>query len=265
MNLLKNKSLKLRSSLEIPKIQTLNHPWLLSTSPPRRMQNSALGMLKEKFFKAVGVDKAQKLIPGYDFPRQFLDEAAVVADEIFHILSDKEKQTSKQELSQVMTALLADAFAKGNQELRASDQIPQWKIDGKPKLSLRGVHLTFGPYPPPQGYVFQHWWSIMSLIVPKEDAEFISHQQQKRILKEAQEQGIFMRINVRLMNHIEFVCLKQGQEVFKDRRHYVDLEFMSPHFNPWDELHYLDSDGEWNLNWKWRLSDVDFLLQSQMM
>lgn len=163
-----------------------------------------------------------------------------------------------------MTPLLADAFSKGNKELRDRDQIPTWIIHGKPRLSLRGVHLTFGPYPPPDGYVMQHWWSIMSLVVPKHDSEFISHSHQKQVLKEAQEQGIYMRINVRMMNDVEFRVLSKDTVVLKDTRNFVDLEFMSPHFNPWDELHYLDSEGEWNLKWKWRLSDIDFLLQSQM-
>lgn len=68
------------------------HPWLLSTCPPRRVQDSVFGMLKERYFKALGIDKAKKLIPGYDFPRQFMDEAAVSAGEIFNILSHTEKQ-----------------------------------------------------------------------------------------------------------------------------------------------------------------------------
>ena len=166
-----------------------------------------------------------------------------------------------------MTGLLADSFCKGNKSLVDQDLFPEWLVSGKPRLSLRGVHLTFGPYPPPPDHVIQHWWSIMSLIVPKEDSEFISHLQQKRVLKEAQENGIFMRLNVRLMNNVEFrVVNSQSSEIlFSDKRNFVDLEFMSPHFNPWDELQELDQEGEWNLKWNWKLSDIDFLLQSQMI
>ena len=168
----------------------------------------------------------------------------------------------------VMSRLLAESFSQGNQFLIDQNLTPKWIISGNdPKLSLRGVHLTFGPFPPPPDYVIQHWWSILSLVVPKEDSEFISHLQQKRVLKEAQEQGIFMRLNVRIMNRVEFKVIDSlsGVEIFSDTRDYVDLEFMSPHFNPWDELQDLDKKGEWELKWKWRMSDVDFLMQSQMM
>ena len=71
----------------------LKHPWLTSSSPPRRMQETVIGMLKQRYFRALGVDKAKKLIPGYDFPRQFLDEAAFSTIEIFEMLSDPEIQT----------------------------------------------------------------------------------------------------------------------------------------------------------------------------
>jgi hypothetical protein len=228
------------------------------------MQNSMLGMLKERFLKTVAVERVKDIIPGYDFPRQFLEEASVSTAQVFQILSDVEKQTHAGELSQVMAGLLANAFAKGNQELRDKDQVPKWTIQGKPKLNLLGVHCTIGPYPPPEGYQIQHVLPFMSLIVPVQDVEFVSHQRQLEVIKEAKKHGMFMRINVRLMNNVDFVCLKQGLEVFKDTRHYVDLEFMSPHFNPYDELHHLDSDGEWHLSWDWRLSDVDFFLQCQM-
>jgi hypothetical protein len=249
-------------SVSVSKVS--NHPWLMSTSPPRRMQNSLLGMLKERFLKTVAVERFQNIIPGYDFPRQFLEEASVTTAQVFQILSDAEKQTHAEELSKVMAGLLANAFSKGNQELREKDQIPKWTIHGNPKLNLLGVHSTVGPYPPPEGYEIQHVLPFMSLIVPQQDLEFVSHQRQVEVIEEAKEHGMFMRINVRLMNNVDFVCLKQDVEVFKDTRPYVDLEFMSPHFNPYNELHYLDSDGEWHLNWEWRLSDVDFFLQCQM-
>lgn len=250
---MKNKSL-----IEI--ISKVNHPWLLSTSPPRRLQNSVLGMLKEKFVKAAALSKAKGIIPGYDFPRQFLQEAQHVSEHFFNILSDAEQQTNPKDLGKVMVKLLADAFASSNQKLRSEAQMPKWKIRGKPKLSLMGIHMTIGPNPKPQGYEFHHILPFMSLVVPKDDVEFYSYPWQVKVINDAKKDGMFMRINVRMMNSIDFYL---GQDV--DTRHYVDLEFMSPHFNPWDEIQYLDAAGEWNLNWEWKLSDVDFFLQSQMI
>ncbi|KAJ1555397.1 hypothetical protein HK096_001546 [Nowakowskiella sp. JEL0078] len=137
-----------------------------------------------------------------------------------------------------------------------------------PKVTIRGIHFTYGPFPAPQEYVQQHWWSLITLLIPPGDDSFVSHPRQQEIMKIASDQGVVMRIDVRVdldrLGGVEFVHWdKNGIPTVRDKRSKIDLQFISPHFTPWDELFELDEAGEWRLRFRWRISDIDGLLTSQ--
>ena len=60
-----NSIVKINSKSVKQGFRLTNHPWLTSTCPPRRPPTSVLGMLNVRYFNALGIVKAKKLIPGY--------------------------------------------------------------------------------------------------------------------------------------------------------------------------------------------------------
>ncbi|KAI8799280.1 hypothetical protein BJ742DRAFT_846853 [Cladochytrium replicatum] len=138
-----------------------------------------------------------------------------------------------------------------------------------PKVRVTGVHFTYGPFPPPAEYVTQHWWNLLTLHVPPSDGKFVSHPRQMEVLQAAMDAGCYMRIETKVdftpCGGIECVLWnKTGIPIVRDKRDAVDMQFMSPHFTPWDEVFEMDEMGEWVLKWRWRISDVDRLLTSEM-
>jgi hypothetical protein len=99
---------------------------------------------------------------------------------------------------------------------------------------------------------------ILTLIIPQSDKHFESHPQQKRVLKEAMDKGVFIRVKTLVHLDVEFILFnEQGAPIIRDRRTTLEMEFVSPHFSPWDEIFDLQSDGTWKLKWNWRISDID--------
>ncbi|KAL3895023.1 MAG: hypothetical protein SGCHY_004938 [Lobulomycetales sp.] len=131
------------------------------------------------------------------------------------------------------------------------------------------VHLQYGPDTVPEGYIVQNWLGFLSLVIPKEEAEFHDYFRQKQVMNTAMEQGCFLRIDTRVVfregHGIDFsiVDTKRGLPVVRDKRDVMDLTWISPHFTKWDDVMQLQTDGEWALRWDWRICDVDFLLQGR--
>lgn len=243
----------------------VQYPWLCSTSPSRKAPLGLWASLKQSHFKVLGIERAQNIIHGYDFPRQFVDEASDVIKEVFDSLSDPSQASSLDQLSLIMSRNLAEPFVSGHAALASQNLTPRFRLGSRPHIHVTGLHFTYGPYPPPPDHIYQDWFSFMTLVIPASDASFESHPRQSEILKKASEEGVFIRVQVRMNTDVtmELVDTTTQQVTFTDKRRFVDMEFMTPHFNPWDELSELDPEGEWRLRWKWRLSDMDYLIQSR--
>ena len=179
--------------------------------------------------------------------------------------SDKEEITQHW-LQPVMINSLADIFVRAHQEASSSHHRVEFKLfrGAIPKIKVDQISLTYGPFPPPYGYSIQHWFSFLSLVVPKEDQVFRNYPHQKEVLKRAKDDGVYLRINTTVSLPIQFSIIDNSTDVVKlqDRRNEFQMEFVSPHFTPWDEIFALQKDGSWKLKWRWRVSDIDYLLKS---
>ncbi|KAI8815864.1 uncharacterized protein EV422DRAFT_547883 [Fimicolochytrium jonesii] len=242
------------------------YPWLLSSLPARRPRPTFWSALKEKHFLALGTARARKHLhhPTYDFPDQFNIDAAAVTQELLTLLGDPRTAGDEDRLRDVMVKQLANRFAAGYRSMQAKGQDVRYTLTGTPRVTVSGLHFHYGPYPPPEGYARQQWWQFIELVIPAEDAQFTSHPRQKEIMKHAEDDGVYFKIDTRVDLDLEFVVVDKtsGMPLIRDRRRRVELQFVSPHFTPWDEVFELDAEGEWLLRWKWRVSDVDWLVES---
>ncbi|KAJ3152184.1 Signal peptidase complex catalytic subunit S11C [Geranomyces variabilis] len=244
------------------------YPWLLSTQPARRPRPTFWSVLRDKHFLAVGTARARKHLnhPTYDFPDQFCDDAGRVARDLFAALSDPLRAEDEAGLAPVLVRAVAERFAAGARALTAKRLRVEYVLKGEPKVTVTGTHFTYGPYPAPAGYVAQQWWSLIELVIPEEDGTFTSHPRQKEIMQRAADDGVFFKVDTRVACDVEMILsdAASGMPIIRDRRRNVDLQFVSPHFTPWDEVFELDEQGEWLLRWKWRISDIDWLVESSM-
>ncbi|KAJ3022738.1 hypothetical protein HKX48_005365 [Thoreauomyces humboldtii] len=243
-----------------------SYPWLLSTSPARRPSPTFWTALRDKHFLAVGTARARKHLnhPTYDFPTQFNDDAAQVTKRMIGALSDPTRAGDPQVLKEFMVGAVAERFAAGHRSMTENGARIGYVLKGEPKIAVTGTHFTYGPYPVPAGYVGQQWWSLIELVIPREDEVFTSHPRQQQIMRRAMDDGVYFKVDVRCDLDVEFVVTDErtGMPLLRDTRRRVELQFVSPHFTPWDEVFELDGDGEWMLRWNWRVSDIDWLVES---
>ena len=99
-------------------------------------------------------------------------------------------------------------------------------------------------------------------MLPKSDINFESYQHQKQLLENATKEGVYIRIQTLVDIDVDFTLFDRNGDIplIKDKRKQMEIEFISPHFNPWDELFIPQEDGNWKLNWQWRISDIDGLI-----
>lgn len=114
------------------------------------------------------------------------------------------------------------------------------------------------------GLVVCSYLGFLSVVTSRQNHDFVSHPDQKKVLKEATDAGCYIRVNAIVDANIEFTVSKDGIPILKDSRKSIQLEFISPHFTPWDELFDLQPDGSWKLKWNWRVSDIDGILAGRL-
>ncbi|KAI9206614.1 uncharacterized protein BJ171DRAFT_496333 [Polychytrium aggregatum] len=244
--------------------QVMDYPWLLSTAPPRQESPTVWSVLKEKHFLALGIERAKKHLhyPAYDFPMIFTEDIEPVVTNLFATLSDR--NCSEETLQPVMIRALVDRFLPAYRAMQEKGQRVEFVLCGKPVASVTGLHFTYGPYPAPPDYVTQHWWNFLTLMVPEEDGLYQSHSQYKALMQRAMDDGVYMKINCRVKCDLEFILWdKNDIPLVRDRRQRVDIQFISPHFTPWDEIFDTDDAGKWHLKWAWRVSDIDDMIKAQ--
>lgn len=225
----------------------------------------------------------------YPFPAQFLYDQAPALHDLLLALSDPETAGNVDELQLLLTRGLAERYAAGYTALTSQHKLlPSLSFTHHraetphtlfPHTRLTSLHFHYGPYPIPPTYKLQTWGS-MTLAIPPTDAEFISYPHQRRVLAHAQDAGVFIRATVRVDAEIEFHVRDKasGISLVRDKRPFFHVQFISPHFTPFDEIFEVgeaendngivteDTRGGakgWRLKWRWRVSDVDHLLESE--
>ncbi|KAI8892810.1 hypothetical protein BC833DRAFT_610595 [Globomyces pollinis-pini] len=241
-------------------------PWYLSTSKNVNHSLSFWQSIKQKHLVNCGIERAAKNHLNdeyYDFPFRFYDDVVIILHNFFETLSNPNKY-DHDHLSTLMTKGLANQFIDGLQLSKSMGQFPKFVLHSQPKVRLRGVHFTYGPYPVPSNYCPQEW-DYITIMVPEEDAQFTSYKKNHQLLKEAMDQGCYFRIKATIDCDLEFAIIDSKSDIplMRDRRKSFDMTFTSPHFTPWDTIFELDEGGKYRLAWDWRISDVDYRLEKQ--
>ncbi|KAJ3166321.1 hypothetical protein HDU88_003545 [Geranomyces variabilis] len=240
------------------------YPWLLSTSPPRRLAaaNSIWSRVRNSYLCAVGTARAQALFAphGYAFPAQFRVDAGVLAHKLFLALSSPDPSPRES----IMTAPLTARFAEADAALAADGQrsvefVLATNDAPFPPSSVRITRLNFTYGPPDKGssYVPHSVASGITLLVPPEDAVFVSLAQQKEVMRRAMSAGVVVTVDARVACDVAAVVMHDGEIVATDARTHVDLRFQSPLVNPAQNATKTLPDG-----WTWKVCDVDGLLES---
>ncbi|XJO74556.1 hypothetical protein BDV3_005361 [Batrachochytrium dendrobatidis] len=225
----------------------IDYPWLLSTSPNREVTPTFWNALKEKHYLTIATERTKDLLhhPVYSFPSQFLSDTSASISAVFSALSDPSTSGSVDSLEPLMVKGLANHFVSGFQSLAKRGHRTRFILHSTPKTRLKSIQLTYGPYPPPNDYVMQDWFPFIRLVIPRVDAEFESHPKQQDILKNAKNDGVFIRANVVIDCDIEFILedvASGGMPLLRDRRSRFEMQFVSPHFTPWDDLFIVEGE-----------------------
>ncbi|KAJ3112776.1 hypothetical protein HDU96_004191 [Phlyctochytrium bullatum] len=266
-----------------------SYPWLLSSVPARPQHlnepipvpNTVPGFwdtMKQNHLLQLGINRAKVVLhdPAYEFPHDFQRDAAKVFKRFLGALSDPSSAASEDQLSELMLKRLAREFVAGWADLQSKGRRAELSLKDfdapasaptpTPTVHVKSLYFTYGPYPVPPGYISQAWLGLFTIVIPEEDAHFVSHPRQKRVLRAAEDDGCYFTVRCRIPQTVYFRIVDEetGAVVLRDRREGVEVEFISPHFTPWDEIFELQPDGTWKLRWMWRLSDVDSLLSSRV-
>ncbi|KAH6576280.1 hypothetical protein BASA60_004579 [Batrachochytrium salamandrivorans] len=225
----------------------IDYPWLLSTAPTRETTPSFWQALRDKHYLGVATERTKDLLhhPVYRFPSQFLTDTSESITAIFKALSDPAMASSPEMLEPLMVRGLINHFAPAYDSLAARGHRPKFILHSTPSIRLKSIMLTYGPYPPPEGYVMQDWFKFLRLIIPRTDADFETHPRQREIFKAAQDEGVFIRATVVVNCDLEFVIedIASGDmPLLRDRRSRFEIQFVSPHFTPWDNLFVAEGD-----------------------
>lgn len=199
--------------------------------------------------------------PAYMFPEQFSDDIKPIILDLLTCLSSS--TPDPEEYHSLMTRSIGDHYLAAHKRLLDSGSRIEFNHDEEiTAVRIVAVKFTYGPYPVPHNYIAQPWPNMV-LMIPKEYSVFESYRKQKEIRKQAEEAGVYIRINVQVTfkSGLEFVVWDDKDlPVIRDWRKRVDFQFVSPHFTPWDEIFELTPDGTWQLKFEWRVSDIDYLL-----
>lgn len=138
----------------------IDYPWLLSTQRPRMKIPGFLAVMKQNHLLQVGIKRAKTHLhdPTYNFPSDFQADAAKVFGQTLQSLSHPAISSSREHLSSTMVLGLTDIFIKGRESLMRNERVvPSFVMRSEPVVNLKGIHLTYGPYPVPEDHIAQVW------------------------------------------------------------------------------------------------------------
>jgi hypothetical protein len=237
----------------------LDYPWTLETNTLARPIPSFWDTIRSKHLLNMGYSRARKLFKdeAYPFPYQFEADASKIITNCLKLLSS-EQGAIPAKLQEFMVDGMVNRYKAGTDQLIETDKAPSYVFHSSPNIRINAMHFTYGPFPPPENYVSQKWLDFMTIMLPKDEAIFESHPRQNELMKNAENEGCYLRIDTTAEFDIEFVISNsQGLPFLRDRRSFLDVSFTSPHFNPWDIIFDLQSDGTWKLNWDWKIVNID--------
>ena len=242
-----------------PKIE---FPWQLSSIENKPLP-AVMDTIKQAHYRNLGITRARKLLKddAYNFPKQFnLDSAKVFVDTLDAL------PTNESKLKDLMTMELYELYAKGLSRLASKKETISFEFHSEPKVRVNKLHFYYGPSPIPENYITQNWLDLISITLPQEDAVFESHGRQSELMQRAEKEGCYFRIDTTIDVDLEFTLFNEnGLPLIRDCRSFVDVEFTSPHFTPFDEIFDLQEDGTWKLGFPWRIVDIDRVFaQSQI-
>jgi hypothetical protein len=251
----------------------LSYPWLLSTMPYREGKPKSLfKKLLHASNLQTGVQKASRHFHynAYPFPEAFEEQAKETARDLLIKLSDPESATSVDSLREIMIKTLAEQLvpehvklANMGAQISFEPRGPMGLADLPIKIKTKLIRFVYGPYPVPHGYTMQIWADYLILVIPEDQNEFHSYTHQVELERRTMEEGVYMRVDTEASLDVDFVVKDHdGQELIRDHRPTIDLQFVSPHFTPWDEIFALQPDGNWKLAFDWKISDIDYLLNA---
>lgn len=215
-------------------------------------------------------ERISKLLqePAYHFPGDFYQDAETQLRSLFQTLADHQHDPiDPSRLAPFMLKRLYEPWIQGHTHILSKGgsctfETPTGIQDMPLSITITNIHCTYGPYPVPDGYVAQDW-GVMTLVIPKEEAEFKNYVHQKQLEKTAQTQGVYITIDTRVEMPLVFKVDCGNKNIVQDERTVFDFQFVSPHFGPWDEIYEWTED-KWKLRWNWRISDMDFMIEARM-
>ncbi|KAJ3307599.1 hypothetical protein HDU76_004512 [Blyttiomyces sp. JEL0837] len=243
----------------------IEYPWLLTTSPPRKPPSSLWAMIRDRHLLSVALLRAKKHLQHYELPDDFVPDANRITKNLLVSLTDPSILNNDDAMYNLMLRNLSRRFVDGYKSMIERGHTPKLLIKGEPRVRITSLYFTYGPYPAPETYVHQEWLNMLCLVIPEQDSEFISHPHQKKVMNKAMDDGVFIKIRTHVDVDMEFVVSDQNDIPYiRDKRKSLEVEFISPHFTPWDEIFDHVEGGDWKLKWDWRVSDVDGLLANSL-
>jgi hypothetical protein len=106
-------------------------------------------------------------------------------------------------------------------------------------------------------------WMTMKLAIRNTSSEGDFNEPRAKVSKSFSE-GVNFKVDVEIDADIQYVLKSAKNEIliYDQSRRPVLFRFESPYFEPADRIHYkASSDLVEELNWTWRVGDIDYLLE----
>lgn len=128
-----------------------SYPWLLKNQAPHIPMPTFWQAIKDKHILRVGTKRCRDHLhyPAYGFPEQFVSEGADIVQGLFAELNRNQHS--------IMTRKISEMFIKANHDLEAEGKSVSFELHSIPIIRPNRIHITYGPYPPPEDFIIQDW------------------------------------------------------------------------------------------------------------
>lgn len=250
-----------------PVTEIPNYPWCLSTSISNVISKStATESLLDKNAALYGVEEARRLLlyPAYDFPKAFLREAEQNIVEMFDLLSDPNCAKNVNSLLPLMSKRIAVEYCKGSRDLYSKGRYIKLEPLEQFNVTIMYVHFTYGPYPVPRNHIKRTYLGHSEFWIPSKFSDAMDADSIQDAESNARNEGCYFRVGIRTGGEIKCTVYdsETNEPIISDVRDSVDIEFITPHFDPWDPIYEHQADSTWKLKFRWRISDIDGFIKN---
>ncbi|KAI9028556.1 hypothetical protein DFJ74DRAFT_703521 [Hyaloraphidium curvatum] len=260
------------------------YPWRFSFEPPYPPPPSSffarvVAPIKASHFLSLGLQRAKRHLPSHlrdAFPASLLEnDAPALIRSLFGALTSPD--ATEEDFHRVACPLLADRLIEAASEAEQLGLDVQFAVPpGSPapeSLKVVGYRFLYGPRDPatgaiPETHTRTPWFNgLVTLIVPREEAEFRHHQHQRELVLGAMAEGGVIHVDVKASNWAVGMRVaeggapgSEGAVVVEDRKDGIVYTFESSRFvaGPKGQESKLLDDA-----WGWRISDIDFILTQE--